>query len=99
MNMMLSAQFAPGSILSRRFRSSQRMPVRPCRFGSVLRPASFVVGDLIGAGDSPRAGGGWRDAKPCRPSSGAGRPAGSRWAIAPRNGPALARPARPRGSP
>ena len=40
MSMMLSAQFAPGSILSRRFRSSSRMPVRPCRCGSGSRRAA-----------------------------------------------------------
>jgi class 3 adenylate cyclase len=41
MNMMLSAQSVPGSILLRRFRSSQLMPGRPCRCGSVSRPASL----------------------------------------------------------
>src|SRR5215831_14336494 len=40
MNMMLSAQSALASILSRRFRSSPRMPARPCRSGSGSRPAS-----------------------------------------------------------
>jgi hypothetical protein len=40
MNMTLSAQFAPGSVSSRRFRSSPRMPVRPCRFVSASPPGS-----------------------------------------------------------
>src|SRR5215471_18686441 len=39
--MMPSARFAPGSILSRRFRSSQRMPVRRCRCESGSQPASL----------------------------------------------------------
>jgi hypothetical protein len=39
-NMMLNGQFAPGSILSRRFRSSPRMPVHPYRFASASPPGS-----------------------------------------------------------
>jgi hypothetical protein len=39
MNMMLSARFAPVSVLSKRFRSSPRTPVRPCRFVSASPPA------------------------------------------------------------
>ena len=36
-----SAQFARGLLWSRRFRSSPRMLVRPCRYGSGSRPASL----------------------------------------------------------
>jgi len=41
MNMMRSAQSAPGSVLSRQFRSLPPMPVRLCRCGLGSRPDSW----------------------------------------------------------